>query len=135
MRRRRVRTAWESAAEVRNPSRRGGEKRPKLDAQYRRRVNSDVTEPVETPPWSAQTGPAPTVWTWPAGDRPALYVWSQGRWRYAPVRARQDWPDGTVVYQVAVDLDGSTSVVPRSYAWPQPGLRVAHRSRSEPSSS
>lgn len=94
-----------------------------------------MTEPVETPPWNAETGPAPVVWSWPAGDRPALKVWSMGRWRYAPVRARQDWPDGTVVYQVSVDLDGSTSVVPRSYAWPQPGLRVAHGSQSQPSAS
>ncbi|MCX4539137.1 hypothetical protein [Streptomyces sp. NBC_01565] len=47
--------------------------------------------------------------------------------------ARQDRADGRTVYQVAVDLDGSTSVVPRSYAWPQLGLRVAHRSWSQPS--
>ncbi|RSS94271.1 hypothetical protein EF903_06960 [Streptomyces sp. WAC05292] len=97
-------------------------------------VAVELTEPVENRPWRSEDGPRPTVWSWPAGDRPALYVWSRGRWRYAPVHARQDWQDRTV-YQVAVDLDGSTSVVARSYTWPQPGLRVAHRSRSQPSSS
>ncbi|MFE4425285.1 hypothetical protein [Streptomyces sp. NPDC056817] len=51
-----------------------------------------------------------------------------GRWRWATVRARQDWPDGRVAYQVSVDLDGSTSVRARTYWWPHPGLRVAHRS-------
>ncbi|WP_455357156.1 hypothetical protein [Streptomyces sp. SYSU K217416] len=51
----------------------------------------------------------------------------------APVTARQDRADGTVVYQVAVDLDGSTSATTRLNAWPQPGLRVGHRSASEPS--
>ncbi|WP_406003257.1 hypothetical protein [Streptomyces sp. NBC_00829] len=38
-----------------------------------------------------------------------------------------------MVYQVAVDLGGSASVTTRLYAWPQPGLRVGHRSASEPS--
>ncbi|MFF3327775.1 hypothetical protein [Streptomyces sp. NPDC002889] len=40
--------------------------------------------------------------------------------------ARQDWADGRVVYQVAVDLEGTTKVTARLYAWPQPGLRIAH---------
>lgn len=94
-----------------------------------------MTEPVESRPWRPKDGPEPKVWSWPAGDRPALYVWSTGAWRFAPVMARHDWPDGRVVYQVAVDLDGSTSVVSRSYAWPQPGLRLARRSGSQPSDS
>ncbi|MFD9419489.1 hypothetical protein ACFWC9_32955 [Streptomyces goshikiensis] len=36
---------------------------------------------------------------------------------------------------MAVDLDGSTSVVSRLYEWPQEGLRVARRSWSDPSDS
>ncbi|MFD4933365.1 hypothetical protein [Streptomyces virginiae] len=91
-------------------------------------------EPVESRPWNGH-GQEPTVWTWPAGDRPALYVWSLNQWRYARVHARQDWPDGKIVYQVAVDLDGSTTTVSRSYPWPQPGLRRAHGSQSAPSDS
>jgi hypothetical protein len=68
------------------------------------------------------------VWTWPCMDQPALWLWSRGRWRWAIVRARQDWPDGRVAYQVAVDLDGSTAVRTQAYWWPHEGLRVAHRS-------
>lgn len=94
---------------------------------------AELTEPAESRPWRPEDGAASRVWTWPAGDRPALFVWSCGKWRYAPVMARQDRADGRTVYQVAVDLDGSTSVVSRSYAWPQPGLRVARRSWSQPS--
>jgi hypothetical protein len=44
---------------------------------------------------------------------PALRVWSRGRWRWATVTARQDWADGRTVYQVHVDLGGSTSVTTR----------------------
>ncbi|OEJ21071.1 hypothetical protein BGK67_34830 (plasmid) [Streptomyces subrutilus] len=94
-----------------------------------------MTEPVESRPWRPEDGPAPKVWSWPAGDRPALRVWSCGAWRYAAVMARHDYPDGRVIYQVAVDLDGSTTVVPRAYEWPQPALRLAHPSQSEPSAS
>ncbi|MER6522050.1 hypothetical protein ABT246_35030 [Streptomyces sp. NPDC001553] len=49
--------------------------------------------------------------------------------------SRQDHADGRTVYQVAIDLDGSTSVRSRLYAWPQPGLRVARRPVSKPSAS
>ncbi|MET9603155.1 hypothetical protein [Streptomyces sp. NPDC006459] len=98
-------------------------------------MSTTLTKPVESRPWRPEDGPQPRVWNWPPGDRPALYVWSQGRWRYAPVLARHDRTDGCVAYQVSVDLDGSTSVVARTYAWPQPGLRQARRSGSEPSDS
>ncbi|MBY8868717.1 hypothetical protein [Streptomyces sennicomposti] len=93
---------------------------------------SMIQEPEPARPWRPEDGPEPVVWTWPKGDRPALAVWSAGRWRYAPVMARQDWPDGTVRYQVEVDLFGDTSVRSRTYQWPQPGLRTAHRSCSAP---
>ncbi|WP_329438732.1 hypothetical protein OG906_34340 [Streptomyces sp. NBC_01426] len=32
----------------------------------------DPVEPVALRPWGPQDGPAPRVWTWPAGDRPVL---------------------------------------------------------------
>ncbi|WP_324787060.1 hypothetical protein [Streptomyces sp. H51] len=63
--------------------------------------------------------------TYPRIDGPALQVWSAGKWRWAPVLARQDWADGRVFYQVSVDLTGSTTVTIRLYEWPQPGLRAA----------
>ncbi|MFK4227562.1 hypothetical protein [Streptomyces sp. NPDC019890] len=37
--------------------------------------------------------------------------------------------------QVSVDLDASTTVVSRSYWWPQEGLRVAHRGSADPTDS
>ncbi|MEV7512034.1 hypothetical protein AB0O57_29170 [Streptomyces sp. NPDC091201] len=98
-------------------------------------MSGEIAEPLECRPWQPEDGPAPTVWSWPAGDRPALWVWSRGDWRYAAVQARHTYPDGSVIYQVAIDCDGSTSVVSRSYPWPQPGLRPARTSKSEPSSS
>ncbi|WP_433860217.1 hypothetical protein [Streptomyces kronopolitis] len=92
-----------------------------------------IPEPTEARPWrQPEDGPEPKVTTWPPGDRPALRVWSHGKWRYAPVMARQDWADGRVFYQLSVDLTGGTSVTARMYQWPQPGLRVAHGSSSEP---
>ncbi|MFF9113963.1 hypothetical protein [Streptomyces sp. NPDC014805] len=33
-------------------------------------------------------------------------VWSDGRWRYASIMARQGWAEGRVFYQVHVDLLG-----------------------------
>jgi hypothetical protein len=96
-------------------------------------VTDSVPDPVEARPWRPDDGPPPHVWTWPRTDPPALLVRRLGRWRWGTVTARQDHADGRVVYQVAVDLDGSTSVTTRLYAWPQPGLRVGRRSASQPS--
>lgn len=83
---------------------------------------------MEARPGQRGDWPEPVVWLWPRVGRPALWVWSHGAWRWAPVVARQDWPDGRVAYQVEVDLTGSTSVTCRTYWWPHEGLRVAHRS-------
>lgn len=96
-------------------------------------MNETIPDAVEQSCWSPGDGPRPRVWCWPRTDRPALYVRSGNRWRYAPVQARQDAPNGRTAYQVAVDLDGSTTVTTRLYGWPQPGLRIAHRSASQPS--
>jgi hypothetical protein len=85
-----------------------------------------VAEPVEARPWRPEDGTPPTVRTWPRGHAPALWVWSRGCWRWAPVMARQSWPDGRTAYQVSIDLDGSTAVTSRTYWWPHRGLRVAH---------
>ncbi|MFD5589336.1 hypothetical protein ACFWII_36805 [Streptomyces sp. NPDC127063] len=84
----------------------------------------EIPEPVPARPWRPEDGPRPKVTTWAAGSEPALMVWSHGRWRYAPVMARQDWADGRVFYQVHVDLLGDNRVSHRMYQWPQPGLRT-----------
>ncbi|WP_406368780.1 hypothetical protein OG788_02200 [Streptomyces sp. NBC_00647] len=65
-------------------------------------------------PWRPEDGPRPVVWTWPATDPPALWVWSRGSWRWASVAARLDWADGRRAYTVTVDLDGSTTVTHRT---------------------
>ncbi|MFC9534399.1 hypothetical protein ACFT38_28220 [Streptomyces sp. NPDC056975] len=96
-------------------------------------MTNEVPEPERAAPWSAGDGPEPVVWTWPKNDRPALRVWSAGQWRYAPVLARQNWADGSVRYQVEVDLLGDTRVMVCLYQWPQPGLRTAHGSSVKPS--
>ncbi|MET8717405.1 hypothetical protein ABZV52_30015 [Streptomyces sp. NPDC004735] len=93
---------------------------------------STIPEPEQARPWRPEDGPWPQVWVWPRGDRPALRVWSAGRWRHASVVARQNWADGTVRYQVEVDLQGTTEIATCTYQWPQPGLRAARGSRSEP---
>ncbi|MFE9993472.1 hypothetical protein [Streptomyces avermitilis] len=97
-------------------------------------MSEEIREPEEARPWRGpDDGPWPVVRTWPGGARPALEVWSAGRWWQARVMARQDWADGSVYYQVSVDLRGDTSVTTRLCRWPQPGLRVAHGSGSDPS--
>ncbi|MFF2538755.1 hypothetical protein [Streptomyces cyaneofuscatus] len=78
-------------------------------------MSESVPESVERHPWRGTQGPEPTVQCWPPGRRPALHVWSHGRWRYAPVHARQTYTDGTVAYQVTVDLAGDTTVTYRLY--------------------
>jgi hypothetical protein len=90
-------------------------------------------EPVQARLWRPEDGPPPEVWTWPDSNRPALRVFSGGVWRYAFVASRQNWADGTVRYQVEVDLHGTTAVSTVTYQWPQPGLRAAHGSSVEPS--
>ncbi|MFC9280895.1 hypothetical protein [Streptomyces collinus] len=94
---------------------------------------STIPEPEPARPWRPEDGAPPEVWTWPSGDRPALEVFSAGKWRYAPVMARQNWADGSVRYQVEVDLQGTRSITARTYQWPQPGLRKCHDSGSKPS--
>lgn len=91
------------------------------------------TTPEQARPWRPEDGPRPGVWTWPNGERPSLKVWSAGAWRTARVMARQNWADGSVRYQVEVDLRGDTMVTIRTYQWPQPGLRKGRGSGSEPS--
>ncbi|KUN37688.1 hypothetical protein AQJ30_15500 [Streptomyces longwoodensis] len=93
---------------------------------------SSIPDAEPARPWRPQDGPRPTVWTWPRTDRPALRVMSGGQWRHASVIARQDWADGTVRYQVEVDLRGDTATRIALYQWPQPGLAVARRSAHEP---
>lgn len=82
-------------------------------------------EPTEARPWRSEWGTPPRVTVYHRVWGPALYVWLQGRWRYAVVMARQDWAEGGVYYQVSLKMrDGDRYC--RTYRWPQPGLRVAH---------
>lgn len=96
-------------------------------------MSSIPEEPQPARPWRPEDGREPVVWTWPRGDRPARRVWSAGQWRCAPVLARQEWEDGTTYYQVEVDLLGATRGMVCMYWRPQPVLRRAHGSDSEPS--
>lgn len=96
---------------------------------------STIPDAQPARPWRSEDGPRPEVWTWPRTDRPALRVMSGGKWRHAPVLARQNWADGTVRYQVEGDLLGDRRVRILPYLWPQPGLRVACESGSAPSGS
>jgi hypothetical protein len=93
---------------------------------------SSIPEPEQSRPWRPEDGPEPTVTVWPPGERPALEVWCRGKWRYAPVTARQDWPDGTVHYQVSVPLHSDMAVTSCLYQWPQPGLRAVRSGRPGP---
>ncbi|MEY9988526.1 hypothetical protein ABIE67_000558 [Streptomyces sp. V4I8] len=97
------------------------------------RVRERDTGTTPSLPWRPEDGPPPEAWTWPYGDRPALEVWSAGKWRCAPVMTRQNCADGSVRYQVEADLHGTTSVTSHTYRWPQPGLRKCHASGSTPS--
>ncbi|MEN8654361.1 hypothetical protein ABCR94_28135 [Streptomyces sp. 21So2-11] len=93
-----------------------------------------IPEPEQARPWHPhRDGPWPEVWTWPHGARPALSVWSAGKWRPARVMARQNWANGAVYYQVEVDPLGDSQIYIRTYRWPQPGLRAAYGSNFQPS--
>lgn len=92
-----------------------------------------IPDAVPARPWNPSDGPEPEVWTWPRTDRPAMWVRAGGRWRWAPVMAKQVWADGSTYYQLEVDVRGDNSVTPRLYQWPQLGLSVAHMPRSRPS--
>ncbi|HET6857186.1 MAG TPA: hypothetical protein VFH94_08840 [Streptomyces sp.] len=98
-------------------------------------MSATIPEPVPSRPWRPEDGPRPQVWTWPPTDRPVLEVWLAGAWRTARVLARQNWADGSTHYQVQMSLLGDEAVTIRKYRWPQPGLRAAHASGSQPSTS
>ena len=93
----------------------------------------DFDEPEQAPPWRPEHGPPPTVWTWPLGHAPGMFVRANGRWRYAWVQARHEYRDGRTVYHVHVDLDRSLMIRSRFYYWPQDRLRWAHPGRAEAS--
>lgn len=44
---------------------------------------------------------------WDDAAWPMLWVHTGGRWRPASLYLREDWPDGTVVYQVGVEPEGA----------------------------
>lgn len=92
-------------------------------------TDQSIPEPTEAPPWRTSDGPRPRVTAWPPGQRPALWVHAAGKWRYAVVRQRQDYPDGRVAYRVDLQLPGPNGWdvgCSRAYWWGQPGIRLAH---------
>ncbi|AXK34656.1 hypothetical protein DVA86_20395 [Streptomyces armeniacus] len=81
-----------------------------------------VRNALEARPWRPEDGPAPRVWLYPYGRRPALRIRVAGRWRHCLVHARQDYPDGRTAYQVEIALsassDGIVGTYIRTYWWP-----------------
>ncbi|WP_381801260.1 hypothetical protein [Streptomyces niveus] len=91
------------------------------------RPDQPRSEPEQAPPYRAEHGPPPVMTTWDYPDQPALEVLVEGRWQYAPVGARANYPDGRVAYHVDIQLPRSGGWTHRAYWWPQEGLRVARR--------
>jgi hypothetical protein len=93
-------------------------------------------EAEEARPWREDSGvPQPTVHLYPRIGRPVLWVYTGGAWRWAPVGARHDWPDGRVAYQCEVrlvDRDGVPYTSERVYVWGGPGVVVADPGRTTP---
>ncbi|MEV0779160.1 hypothetical protein [Streptomyces sp. NPDC050428] len=86
-----------------------------------------TSEPEQAPPWREEHGPRPATRSWDYGDRPALEVRLEGKWRYCTVGARADWADGRVAYHVDVPAPSGGGWTHRAYWWPQDGLRAAQR--------
>ncbi|MFZ3562789.1 hypothetical protein [Streptomyces sp. BH055] len=102
--------------------------RPAHDAEAVTWLESQ--EPAQAPPWRSDMGPEPAVFTWPHGDRPAMWVQIGPVWRYAPVTGKFEWGDGRVSYAVEVALgERGSSRVHRAYWWPSARLRPAHGSQ------
>lgn len=78
-------------------------------------------EPEQAPPWREEHGPPPVRRCWDYAGRPALKVRINGRWQYAPIGSRADYPDGRVAYHVTIQMPGGGAH--RAYWWPQDGLR------------
>ena len=64
-------------------------------------------------------GPPPRVHVYEHGKEPLMRIRVQGTWHTCTVRARHDWPDGRVAYQVDIRLvtDGAEGTVSRTYWW------------------
>jgi hypothetical protein len=89
---------------------------------------------VELPPAGEQWRPKVTVYRYP---HPLLWVYLETGWVLATVRARHDYPNDLVAYQVELaqpNDDGTTSRVSRTYAWGRDNLRAAteHETAEDP---
>lgn len=82
---------------------------------------------IELPPHGEHWRPTVTVYD-RSLDVPLLWVYLDHGWALATVRARHDYPNGLVAYQVEVGVpnqDGTVSRVSRTYAWGKDNMRVA----------
>lgn len=95
-------------------------------------MTSKPTEPpesgpaVEVPPHGEKW--RPKVTTYPRGREPLLWIYLATGWVLAAVRARHDYDNGLVVYQVELsipDEDGRLSRFIRAYAWGKDNVRPA----------
>jgi hypothetical protein len=91
-------------------------------------------EPEQAPPWRSDQGEPPVVWVWPhsRGSGPTLRARINGRWVAVTVESLARYPDGRLVYNVAVPLPGRPGDTHRSYRYPQDGLRLVARAPAPP---
>lgn len=95
-------------------------------------MSDQPRDAVEAPPWREGAGPAPRVTVYPHGQQPLMRIRIDGAWRTATVRARHDYPDGRIVYQVDIRLParpgypddpGAMETYSRTYWWDPAAMR------------
>ncbi|MCX4666531.1 hypothetical protein OG453_07585 [Streptomyces sp. NBC_01381] len=81
-------------------------------------------DPIEAPSRAERAIRGVRTDVYSTGHEPAAWVWSDGAWHWASIRARHCYPDGSVELQVRVPQD-SASLGERTYRW-GPGIVLAH---------
>ncbi|MFC1410523.1 hypothetical protein ACEZCY_14795 [Streptacidiphilus sp. N1-12] len=84
------------------------------------------SEAVQARPWR-QGDPKADVFVFPNMGAPMLWIYTEGRWRSAVVRARHRYPDGRTAYQVAIELDRTRDTHYRTYWWDPACMRIIRR--------
>ncbi|MFK8843700.1 hypothetical protein [Streptomyces sp. Ac-502] len=95
-------------------------------------MGEQIKQPEQVPPVGVRGRVRTSRVVVAPGDRPALYVYDGGAWKYAHVMARLDHADSRTEYRVPLQTSRDRGTVHRAYWWPRPGLRHAHGSTSEP---
>ncbi|MFD9868499.1 hypothetical protein ACFXI8_27020 [Streptomyces niveus] len=85
------------------------------------------SEPEQAPPLPCRARATTHHALLDYADRQALEVLIDGRWRYCPVGARADYPDGKIAYHVTIRTPRTGGSTHRAYWWPEDGLRAARR--------